>query len=93
MARAIHNKREGIAMIMSTTLNDAALIPLTSSTANTVTVKKISGPEQRRLCELGFVEGATIDIVNRARRDMIVVKVGGAKLALSRGIADSVWVK
>lgn len=80
-------------MIMSTTLNDATLIPLTSSTANTVTVQKIAGPEQRRLCELGFIEGAKIDVVNRTCRDMIVVKIGGARLALSRGIADSVWVK
>lgn len=79
-------------MILSTTLNTANLVPLTSTSSDTVTVRKISGPEQRRLCELGFIEGAKLEVINRARRDMIVVKVGGARLALSRGVADSVWV-
>lgn len=81
-------------MILSTcAIPETNLVPLTSSTADVLTVQKIAGPEQRRLCELGFIEGARLEVVNRARRDMMVVKVGGARLALSRGIADSVWVK
>jgi Fe2+ transport system protein A len=56
-------------------------------------IDRISGPDQRRLCEMGLVEGAEIQIVNRAQRDMMVVKVGGSRLALARGMADHVWVK
>lgn len=56
-------------------------------------VDRVSGPDQRRLCEMGFVEGADLQIVNRGTADMIVVKVGGSRLALARGMADHVWVK
>ena len=56
-------------------------------------IDRVSGPDQRRLCEMGLVEGAEIRIVNRAQRDMMVVKVGGSRLALARGMADHVWVK
>lgn len=56
-------------------------------------VDRVSGPDQRRLCEMGLIEGAEIRIVNRAQRDMMVVKVGGSRLALARGMADHVWVK
>lgn len=56
-------------------------------------IERVSGPDQRRLSEMGFVEGAEIQVVNRGSRDMIVVKVGGSRLALARGMADCVWVK
>lgn len=56
-------------------------------------VDKVTGPDQRRLSEMGFVEGARIVVVNRAREGMLVVKVGGSRLALARGMADFVWVK
>lgn len=56
-------------------------------------VDRVSGPAQRRLCEMGLIEGAAIEVVNRARRDMMVVKVGGSRLALARGMADYVWVR
>ena len=56
-------------------------------------IDKVTGPEQRRLCEMGLVEGATVQIVNRATQGMLVVKVGGSRLALARGMADYVWVK
>jgi Fe2+ transport system protein FeoA len=54
---------------------------------------RVSGPEQRRLSEMGLVEGARIDVVNRGGRDMLVIRVGGSRLALARGMADCVWVK
>ena len=56
-------------------------------------IDRVSGPDQRRLCEMGLVEGAEIRIVNRAQRDMAVVTVGGSRLALARGMADHVWGK
>ena len=56
-------------------------------------VDRVGGPDQRRLCELGLVEGAEVVVVNRGSRDMLVVKVGGSRLALARGMADNVWVK
>lgn len=56
-------------------------------------VDRVSGPEQRRLSEMGLVEGASIAVVNRASNGMLVVKVGGSRLALARGMADHVWVK
>ncbi len=54
---------------------------------------RVSGPEQRRLCEMGLVEGARIHVVNRASRDMLVIRVGDCRLALARGMADCVWVR
>lgn len=56
-------------------------------------IDHVSGPEQRRLCEMGFVEGANVSVVNRTREGMLVVKVGGSRLALARGMADYVFVK
>lgn len=56
-------------------------------------VDRVNGPEKRRLCELGLVEGAEISVVNRSCNDMIVLKVGGSRLALARGMASHVWVK
>jgi Fe2+ transport system protein FeoA len=56
-------------------------------------VDRVSGPERRRLCEMGLVEGAGLQIVNRCARNMMVVKVGGSRLALAGGMADHVWVK
>ncbi len=56
-------------------------------------IDRVSGPDQRRLCELGLIEGAGIQVVNRGGRNMIVVKVGGSRLALARGTVDHVWVR
>lgn len=56
-------------------------------------IERVSGPEQRRLSEMGLVEGQEISVVNRARHGMMVVRVGGSKLAIARGMADHVWVK
>lgn len=80
-------------MILSKGLVNANAVPLTSADGKTFCIERIAGPDQRRLCELGFIEGARIEVVNRARPDMLVVKVGGARMALARGIADSVWVQ
>lgn len=81
-------------MLKAEGMVDANAVPLSSTNnGNAYNVQKIAGQEQRRLCELGFVEGAKIHVVNRARRDMMVLRVGGARIAVARGIADDVWVK
>ncbi len=56
-------------------------------------VDRVSGPEQRRLCELGLVEGARVQVLNRTRGGMVVIKVGGSRLGMASGMADCVWVK
>ena len=56
-------------------------------------VDRVSGPDRRRLCEMGLIDGAEISVVNRARPGTMVVKVGGCRLALARGMTGNVWVK
>lgn len=74
--------------------NDAASVPLAVAPARTsYFVDKVCGPEQRRLCEMGLVEGAEISVTNRSHPGMFVIKVGGCRLALARGMADYVMVR
>ncbi len=49
---------------------------------------------ERRLMELGFIAGESVDVLAEARpgRDPFVVRVGGTTLALRRREVDSVWV-
>lgn len=69
-------------------------VPLaTAPQRSSYLIDRVSGPDQRRLSEMGLVEGAEVQVVNRGCRDMLVVKVGGCRLALARGMADCVWVK
>lgn len=56
-------------------------------------VDRVNGPDKRRLSELGLVEGAEVSVINRSCNDMMVLKVGGSRLALARGMANHVWVK
>lgn len=58
-------------------------------------VERIAGPDTQslRLSEMGFVPGAEVSVVSRGRNGMVVVKVGGSRLALARGMADYVFVK
>ncbi len=48
----------------------------------------------RRLLELGFVSGETVEVLAEARpgRDPFVVRVGNLTLALRRREAESIWV-
>lgn len=81
-------------MILAKGTGSIAPIPLSSAPhRDNYMIDRVSGPDQRRLSEMGFVEGAGVKIVNRGTSDMIVVKVGGSRLALARGMADHVWVK
>lgn len=80
-------------MILAKGSSPSAPVTLTNAPAQPVyMVDRVEGPEQRRLCEMGFVEGARVSVVNRAP-GMLVVKVGDSRLALARGMADNVWVK
>lgn len=81
-------------MIMAKGAGSIAPVELSRAPAKGIYyVERVGGPDQRRLCELGLVEGAEVTVINRASADMLVVKVGGSRLALARGMADNVWVK
>ena len=49
---------------------------------------------ERRLLEMGFVEGATVEIRNQGlfRRDPIAVRVNNATIALRRAEANAIQV-
>lgn len=81
-------------MILAKGTSGIASVPLAAAPMRSqYMVDKVTGPEQRRLSEMGFVEGAQVQVVNRASGDMMVVKIGGCRLALARGMADHVFVK
>ncbi len=81
-------------MILAQGADKVASRPLAqASEQNSFMVDRVSGPEQRRLCELGLVEGARLEVLNRSRGGMLVVKVGGSRLGMASGMADCVWVK
>ena len=81
-------------MILAKGASDIAPVSLASAPERpNYMIDRVAGPEQRRLCEMGFVEGAMVSVVNRARKGMLVVKIGGSRLALARGMADYVFVK
>jgi len=52
-------------------------------------------PLDRRLLELGFCAGETLEILAEARpgRDPFVVRIGNTTLALRRREAESIWVE
>lgn len=56
-------------------------------------VDRVVGCDQRRLSEMGLVEGAEVSVINRSRGGMMVVKVGGCRLGLAKATADCVMVK
>jgi Fe2+ transport system protein FeoA len=56
-------------------------------------VAGVSGPDRRRLCEMGLVEGAEIDILKRTSPGSVILKVGDCRLALSRGMDRCVQVR
>lgn len=81
-------------MILAKGTGGIAPVPLTEAPNRpSYMVDRVSGPEQRRLSEMGLVEGAAIEVINRSNNGRVVVKVGGCRLALARGMADYVWVK
>lgn len=74
-----------------------SLKPMTLSQASpgeSYYVESVSGPEQQRLrlSEMGVISGASVSVVTSANRGMLVVKVGGSRLALSQSMTEHVWV-
>lgn len=51
-----------------------------------------SRTQSLRLVEMGVVPGAEVAVVKRGY-GMVVLRVGGTRLALARGMADCIWVK
>lgn len=56
-------------------------------------VASVNGPDRRRLCEMGLVEGAEISVLKRTSPGSVILKVGDCRLALSRGMDRCVLVR
>lgn len=70
-------------------VRSGAQLPLSMvSEGDTVSVARVRGKQELRqhLAEMGFVQGASVQVVSRVSGD-IVVKVKGATFALNRDIA------
>lgn len=68
---------------------------LAQAKAGTYIVEDVSGPDQQRLRlhELGIAVGAPLSVLSNAKQGMQVVKIGGSRLALSRGSTEHIWVR
>ncbi len=58
-----------------------------------VTKTEGSPVELRRLDQIGLVPGMRVEILSCPQDGMMVLKVGGARLAIARGSGQSVWVR
>lgn len=72
--------------------------PVTLSKVNAAgryRIEDVSGNERdrHRLHEMGFVAGAPLEVVSCYSADMLVVKLGGCRMALSRGTTENVRVR
>lgn len=58
-------------------------------------VENVSGPEQQRLRlnELGIVSGADVSILSSPGKGALVIRIGGARVALTREMCEHIWVK
>lgn len=74
---------------LSSAAKPLAEMPMRSSCR----VAKVLGPERCRLSEMGLIEGAQVTVVNKSCGDMMVVKIGGCRLALARGMPGCVMVR
>lgn len=83
-------------MILAKGAGGMSAVPLTAASDQALyRIERVSGSEsnRKRLNEMGLVSGAEVSVVNRANGGMVVVKLGGCRLALDRAMASSVWVK
>jgi len=74
----------------------SALSPGTTGVIVSVGVRlETLTPLDRRLLELGFCSGESVEILAEARpgRDPFVVRVGNTTLALRRCEAENIWVE
>ncbi len=56
-------------------------------------VAGVSGPDRRRLCEMGLVTGAEISVLKRTSPGSVILKIGDCRIALSRGMERCVQVR
>ncbi len=58
-------------------------------------VESVDGPEQQRLRlhELGIVAGMPVSVLTCSGDGMLVVRIGGGRMALSRGSAQCIRVR
>ncbi len=56
-------------------------------------VASVSGPDRRRLCEMGLVAGAEISVVKRTSPASVILKIGDCRIALSRGMDRCIQVQ
>ncbi len=56
-------------------------------------VAGVSGPDRRRLCEMGLVAGAEISVLKRTSPGSVILKIGDCRIALSRGMDSCVQVR
>lgn len=81
-------------MIMAHGSGGTAALPLAKAPERlSFVIDRVSGPDQHRLSELGLVGGAKISILSRCNDDMLVIRLGGCRMALARGMAEHVWVR
>uniref|UniRef100_A9A692 FeoA family protein n=1 Tax=Methanococcus maripaludis (strain C6 / ATCC BAA-1332) TaxID=444158 RepID=A9A692_METM6 len=55
-------------------------------------VVKVEGP-CRRFYELGILPGCKITLISRNDRGPVLIRVGNSKVALGRGMAQSIFVE
>lgn len=59
-------------------------------------VESVDVPEEAyrlRLCEMGIIAGAPLSVIACPKEGMLVVKVGGSRMALSRGSIEHIQVQ
>ena len=74
--------------------SSASLTPLSEAEAGPIlSVERLEGNEQvcRRLREVGFCEKAEVRLLSRGGQ--MICHVCGTRLALSRKLANKIWVK
>ncbi len=71
------------------------MLPLSfARTGEEVMVSKISGSDQMKqhLCDLGFVIGSRVNIINQSGNGNMIVNLKGSRLAITDQMAAKVFV-
>ncbi|WP_421077968.1 FeoA family protein [Methanothermococcus sp. Ax23] len=65
---------------------------LLSKSPGTYTVVKIASP-CKKFHELGIIPGSKITVISSNKRGPILVRIGNCKIAIGRGMANSILVE
>lgn len=81
-------------MILNKGVGPEKSCALSAARAGSYMVEEVSGPENQRLRlhEMGINTGTRVSLLACSGEGMFVVKIGGSRLALTRGTADHIWV-